>query len=202
MQQTRRATPTLAAAVAALALALSVLAAPGAAAGRHAPRDVPYVDTFRDSGPVLIGDRAGSGITVREARAVKVLTMRFDVVRHAGERSARIRTTLKGVLPPRPQRYRQVLEVAFDEERGLVTDVATGRTRFLSGYGGGPLPGCHRQSSRLDGRVLTQWVPLRCLLTDTSEMATRSTLTSVRTGREVGVHGRTLGFGPFLRWRR
>jgi hypothetical protein len=197
---TRR-TPALAAAVAALAMALSVLAAPGATAGRYTPRDVPHTDTFRDSGPVFIGNRTGSAITVREARAVKVLTMRFDVVRHAGERSARIRTTLKGVLPPRPQRYEQLLEVSFDEERALVTDVGTGRTRFVSGYGGGPLPGCHRQSSRRDGRVLTQWVPLRCLVTDTSEMGTRSTLSSVRTGREVGVHGRTLGFGPFLRWR-
>ncbi|MDO9458093.1 hypothetical protein [Nocardioides sp.] len=176
------------------ATAATAAAAPGAS-------DVPYTDAMRGSGTVAVGDRAGSGITVKQARSVKVVTMRFDVVRHAGVPSARVRTTLKRVLPAAPQRYRQVVAVGFDEERVLVTNVATGRTRFLDTSGGGPLRGCHRQASRVDGRVLTQWVPLSCLLTDTSEMSTRSMLTSTRTHREVGVHGRTLGFGPFLRWR-
>ena len=176
-----------------LATAASSDAAPPRAA------DVPFTDPFRSSRPVSVGDLEGTGISGPLARAVRIRGMRFDVVERDGVPTARVRTTVRSVLPARP-RYRQTLRVAFDEERVLVTNLATEGTRFVPGSGGPPVQGCAVDGD-VDGQVVTQWVRLSCLLTDTSEMGSTSSLRSVRTGREVSNHGRTPSRGPFLRWR-
>lgn len=163
----------------------AVIAPLGATAGT-APRadtDPPF-SRNDPSGDVQVYRLAGTGVTGRQARAVDITRVDWDVVTRGGQRTIRVRTTIARVLRE-SNRYRQTIQTSADEEYVLRTYLPSGRTLFRSSYGGpaDTAPGCNRLEGEVDGRVVTQYMPKRCLPAEGTPLVPQTELRSAASGK-------------------